>query len=115
MPRDGLWAEPLFNLISLRTGLKSTIIYIWLDFDKWNQNFVDKVIAATIVDMNRPSFRIKATKEWIDERKKKRNSGNNYLCRWNFKCSFYVAIVSKITCQTPILNASENNPLEHQL
>ncbi len=77
-------AESLFNLISLRAGLKSTIITTNLGFDKWDQIFVDKVIAAAIVDrltykayiidMNGPSFRIKATEKWMKERKQKQKS-----------------------------------------
>ena len=43
-------AEALFNLISLRAGLKSIIITTNLGFDKWDQIFTDKVIAAAIVD-----------------------------------------------------------------
>ena len=74
-------AEALFNLISLRAGLKSIIITTNLGFDKWDQIFTDKVIAAAIVDrltfkayivdMNGPSFRIKATEKWMKERKQK--------------------------------------------
>ena len=77
-------AESLFNLISLRAGIKSTIITTNLGFDKWDQIFVDKVIAAAIVDrltfkayivdMNGPSFRIKATEKWMKERKQKQKS-----------------------------------------
>jgi len=72
-------AESLFNLISLRAGLKSIIITTNLGFDKWDQIFTDKVIAAAIVDrltfkafiidMNGPSYRIKATEKWMKERK----------------------------------------------
>ena len=76
--------EALFNLISLRAGLKSIIITTNLGFDKWDQIFTDKVIAAAIVDrltfkafiidMNGPSFRIKATEKWMKERKQKQIS-----------------------------------------
>ena len=74
-------AEALFNLISLRAGIKSIIITTNLGFDKWDQIFTDKVIAAAIVDrltykayiidMNGPSYRIKATEKWMKERKMK--------------------------------------------
>lgn len=75
-------AESLFNLVSLRAGIKSIIITTNLGFDKWDQIFTDKVIAAAIVDrltfkayivdMNGPSFRIKATEKWMKEKKMKR-------------------------------------------
>ena len=74
-------AEALFNLISLRAGIKSIIITTNLGFDRWDQIFTDKVIAAAIVDrltfkayiidMNGPSYRIKATEKWMNERKMK--------------------------------------------
>lgn len=76
-------AELLFNHISLRAGIKSIIITTNLGFDKWDQIFTDKIIAAAIVDrltyksyivdMNGPSYRIKATEKWIMERKKRQN------------------------------------------
>ena len=57
------------------------IITTNLGFDKWDQIFTDKVIAAAIVDrltfkayiidMNGPSYRIKATEKWMNERKMK--------------------------------------------
>ena len=71
-------AEQLFNLISLRSDRKSTIITTNLGFDKWDTIFTDKVVAAAIVDrltfksyiidMNAPSYRISATEQWISER-----------------------------------------------
>lgn len=74
-------AEALFNHISLRAGRKSTIITTNLGFDKWEQIFTDKVIAAAIVDrltyqsyiinMNGASYRLKSTERWLKERKKK--------------------------------------------
>lgn len=77
-------AEALFNLISLRAGIKSIIITTNLGFDKWDQIFTDRVIAAAIVDrltykayivdMNGPSYRIKATERWMKERKMKQKS-----------------------------------------
>ena len=77
-------AEALFNLISLRAGFKSIIITTNLGFDKWDQIFTDKVIAAAIVDrltfkayiidIVGPSFRIKAMEKWMKERKQKQKS-----------------------------------------
>lgn len=77
-------AEMLFNHISLRAGIKSIIITTNLGFDKWDQIFTDKIIAAAIVDrltyksyivdMNGPSYRIMATENWMTERKKKQES-----------------------------------------
>jgi len=73
----------LFNHISLRAGIKSIIITTNLGFDHWNEIYTDKIIASAIVDrltfksyiidMNGLSFRLKATKEWMDERKMKQN------------------------------------------
>jgi len=80
---DKAAAEALFNHISLRAGIKSMIITTNLGFDHWNEIFTDKIIASAIVDrltfksyiidMNGISFRLKATKEWMDERKKRQN------------------------------------------
>jgi len=47
---DKAGAELLFNHISLRAGIKSIIITTNLGFDKWDQIFTDKIIAAAIVD-----------------------------------------------------------------
>ena len=76
---DKVAAEHLFNHISLRAGMKSTIITTNLGFDRWDEIFTDKIIAAAIVDrltfksfiidMNGPSYRLKATEQWINERK----------------------------------------------
>ena len=81
---DKAGAELLFNHISLRAGIKSIIITTNLGFDKWDQIFTDKIIAAAIVDrltyksyivdMNAQSYRIKATEEWIKERKMKQKT-----------------------------------------
>jgi len=81
---DKYGAEQLFNHISLRAGIKSIIITTNLGFDKWDQIFTDKIIAAAIVDrltyksyivdMNAQSYRIKATEEWIKERKMKQKT-----------------------------------------
>lgn len=67
-------AEMLFNHLSLRTGLKSTIITSNLAFDKWNDVFGnDTVLTAALLDrlthkahlvnMNGKSFRMKETKK----------------------------------------------------
>ncbi len=64
----------LFNHISLRTGLKSTIITSNLSFDKWNDTFgKDPVLTAALLDrlthkaylvnMNGESYRMKETKK----------------------------------------------------
>jgi len=81
---DKAAAEQLFNHISLRAGIKSIIITTNLGFDKWDHIFTDKIIAAAIVDrltyksyivdMNAQSYRIKATEEWIKERKMKQTT-----------------------------------------
>jgi len=67
-------AEMLFNHLSLRTGIKSTIITSNLSFDKWNDVFGnDTVLTAALLDrlthkahlvnMNGKSFRMKETKK----------------------------------------------------
>src|SRR5690606_19325730 len=71
--REG--AELLFNFISTRSEVKSTIITTNLSFDRWNEIFHDPVITAAIVDrithrsyvinMNGNSYRIKETKEFL--------------------------------------------------
>lgn len=68
-------AELLFNFISARSEVKSTIITTNLSFDRWKEIFHDPVITAAIVDrvthksyvinMNGSSYRIKQTKEFI--------------------------------------------------
>ena len=83
---DKAGAELLFNHISLRAGIKSIIITTNLGFDKWDQIFTDKIIAAAIVDrltfksfivdMNAQSYRIRATEEWMKERKMKQKIEN---------------------------------------
>lgn len=71
---DKKGAEMLFNHLSLRTGLKSTIITSNLSFDKWNDVFGnDTVLTAALLDrlthkahlvnMNGKSFRMKETKK----------------------------------------------------
>ena len=63
--------------IGTRASIKSIIITAYLGFDKWDQIFTDKVIAAAIVDrltfkafiidMDGPSYSIKATEKWMKE------------------------------------------------
>ena len=73
-------AEMLFNHLSLRTGIKSTIITSNLAFDKWNDVFGnDTVLTAALLDrlthkahlvnMNGKSFRMKETKKLQQARK----------------------------------------------
>lgn len=73
-------AELLFNHLSLRTGIKSTIITSNLAFDKWNDIFGnDTVLTAALLDrlthkahlinMNGNSFRMKETKKMQQTKK----------------------------------------------
>lgn len=72
-------AELLFNHLSLRASIKSTIITTNLAFNKWNDIFKDTVLTAALVDrlthkahivnMNGESFRLKETIEFINKRK----------------------------------------------
>ena len=79
---DKQGAEMLFNHLSMRTGLKSTIITSNLSFDKWNDIFgKDTVLTAALLDrlthkaflvnMNGQSYRMKETKKIQDALKKK--------------------------------------------
>ncbi len=71
---DKKGAELLFTHLSLRAGLKSTIITTNLTFDRWSELFGDPVLTAAMVDrlthkaymvnMNGNSYRLKETKEW---------------------------------------------------
>jgi DNA replication protein DnaC len=74
---DKQGSEMLFNHLSLRTGIKSTIITSNLSFDKWNDIFgKDTVLTAALLDrlthkaylvnMNGQSFRMKETKKLQD-------------------------------------------------
>ncbi|HMI79698.1 MAG TPA: IS21-like element helper ATPase IstB [Ferruginibacter sp.] len=74
---DKQGAELLFNHLSLRTGIKSTIITSNLSFDKWNDIFgKDTVLTAALLDrlthkaylvnMNGQSYRMKETKKIQD-------------------------------------------------
>jgi len=77
---DRQGAEMLFNHLSLRTGIKSTIITSNLSFDKWNDIFgKDTVLTAALLDrlthkaylvnMNGQSYRMKETKKIQDSLK----------------------------------------------
>jgi len=66
-------AELLFSHLSIRTGLKATIITTNLAFDRWIEIFGDQVLTAAMVDrlthkaimvnMNGDSFRVKESKK----------------------------------------------------
>lgn len=68
-------AELLFSHLSLRAGIKSTIITTNLSFDRWSEIFGDTVLTAAMVDrlthkahivnMNGKSYRTKETLEWM--------------------------------------------------
>lgn len=68
-------AELLFTNISIRTGIKSTIITTNLYFDRWNEILGDPVMTAALTDrlthksfvinMNGNSYRLKETKAWL--------------------------------------------------
>lgn len=73
---DKQGSEMLFNHLSLRSGIKSTIITSNLSFDKWNDIFAkDPVLTAALLDrlthkaylvnMNGKSFRMKETKKLL--------------------------------------------------
>jgi len=74
---DKAGAEMLFTHLSLRAGLKSTIITTNLSFDRWSEIFRDPILTAAMVDrlthksymvnMNGSSYRIKETKELIEK------------------------------------------------
>lgn len=68
-------AELLFSHLSLRAGIKSTIITTNLSFDRWSEIFGDTVLTAAMVDrlthkahivnMNGKSYRTKETMQWM--------------------------------------------------
>ncbi len=68
---DKAGAELLFSHLSLRAGLKSTIITTNLSFDRWSEIFGDTILTAAMVDrlthkahivnMNGKSYRTKET------------------------------------------------------
>ena len=75
---DKQGAEMLFNHLSLRTGIKSTIITSNLSFEKWNDIFgKDAVLTAALLDrlthkahlvnMNGKSYRMKETKNLLQK------------------------------------------------
>jgi DNA replication protein DnaC len=79
---DKQGAEMLFNHLSLRTGIKSTIITSNLSFEKWNDIFgKDAVLTAALLDrlthkaylvnMNGKSYRMKETKQLLQKQKGK--------------------------------------------
>ncbi len=73
-------AELLFNHLSLRAGNKSTIITTNLSFDRWPEIFGDPTLTAAmvdrlthrayLVDMTGPSYRVKETRKWNEQRGK---------------------------------------------
>jgi len=70
-------AELLFNHLSLRAGIKSTIITTNLSFDRWPEIFGDPTLTAAMVDrlthraflinMNGKSYRVKETRKWNEQ------------------------------------------------
>ena len=77
---DKAGAELLFNHLSLRTGIKSTVITSNLAFDKWTDVFGnDTVLTAALLDrlthkahlvnMNGKSFRMKETRKMQQAKK----------------------------------------------
>lgn len=79
---DKQGAEMLFNHLSLRSGIKSTIITSNQSFDKWQDIFGrDTVLTAALLDrlthkaylvnMNGKSYRMKETKKMIKPRSEK--------------------------------------------
>jgi DNA replication protein DnaC len=73
-------AELLFNHLSLRAGNKSTIITTNLSFDRWPEIFGDPTLTAAmvdrlthrayLVDMTGPSYRVKETRKWNEQKAK---------------------------------------------
>ncbi len=70
-------AELLFSHLSLRAGIKSTIITTNLSFNRWDEIFGDTILTAAMVDrlthkahiikMNGKSYRTKETKQWLEK------------------------------------------------
>lgn len=70
-------AELLFSHLSLRAGIKATIITTNLSFDRWSEIFGDTILTAAMVDrlthkahvlnMNGKSYRTKETIEWMNK------------------------------------------------
>jgi DNA replication protein DnaC len=69
-------SELLFTYLSLRAGRKSTIITTNLSFERWDEIFKDPVMTAAMIDrlthksymvnMNGNSYRLKETKQWLE-------------------------------------------------
>jgi len=72
---DKKGSEMLFNLLSNRIGVGSTILTTNLVFERWNEIFGDEVLTTAIVDrvchkshiidMSCESYRIQETKNWL--------------------------------------------------
>ena len=72
--------EVLFNLLSSRNETGSIIITSNLTIDHWDEVFKDKILTGAIIDrltnkahlidMSGESYRIKQTKEWLNENDK---------------------------------------------
>ncbi len=72
---DKIGSELLFTNLSLRAGNKSTIITTNLSFERWQEIFKDPVLTAAMVDrlthkayiinMTGKSYRLKETKDWM--------------------------------------------------
>ena len=70
-------AELLFSHLSLRAGIKSTIITTNLSFDRWDEIFGDTILTAAMVDrlthkahlinMNGKSYRTKETLQYVNK------------------------------------------------
>ena len=70
-------AELLFSHLSLRAGIKSTIITTNISFDRWNEIFGDTILIAAMVDrlthkahlinMNGKSYRTKETLQYLNK------------------------------------------------
>ncbi|MEA3496174.1 MAG: IS21-like element helper ATPase IstB [Bacteroidota bacterium] len=70
-------AELLFSHLSLRAGIKSTIITTNLSFDRWSEIFGDTILTAAMVDrlthkahivnMNGKSYRTKETLQYFNK------------------------------------------------
>ena len=75
--------EVLFNLLSSRNEVGSIIITSNLTIDKWSEIFNDKILTGAIIDrltnkahlidMSGESYRIKQTKEWLNNNTIKTN------------------------------------------
>ena len=71
--------EVLFNLLSSRNEAGSIIITSNLTIDKWDEVFKDKILTGAIIDrltnkahlidMSGESYRIRQTKEWMENQK----------------------------------------------